>query len=322
MSRDIIKLADLIYIKFKEDLEKEMGIEEGKRTHEAAGLGAALSSKFLNWIIDFNIDKVRKLYEKRLEIEKELMLEKYSFMPNDGIEALKERLEVIINREIDNLKTRKYVGEYEPWMDQRIEEMRNSLLNRAINDVKIERGLDNLRLNKEKREHFSPEHVESLMKIFSLRDKVNLHFKNKFGFELLKMEQEGVIPEIVRPCEIETHFAMKIALLGNLIDWMNVEDLKSNIEGEIKGAKSITLLEQFLKYKSIPYEDKSIRNLRTINDLRNKKFPIHKEGEEVIDIFREIEEKYPPDNWDIVWKKILGLYLESLEDLVKAIERC
>jgi hypothetical protein len=56
------------------------------------------------------------------------------------------------------------------------------------------------------------------MTIFGLRDKVNLLFKDKFGFRIFKLEHEEVFPEIVEACKSKTDFATKIAVLGNLLD--------------------------------------------------------------------------------------------------------
>jgi hypothetical protein len=64
-----------------------------------------------------------------------------------------------------------------------------------------------------------------------------------------------------------------------------------------------------------------IKNLRIIHELRDKKFPIHIEGEEVIDIFRDLGEKYPPENWDVVWKKVLNLYIDSLKNLIQMFQK-
>ena len=47
---------------------------------------------------------------------------------------------------------------------------------------------------------------------------------------------------------------------------------------------------------------------------------LHKEGEEVIDIFKDLGEKYPPKDWGVVWKKVLDLYVDSLKTLIKLFQ--
>jgi len=135
------------------------------------------------------------------------------------------------------------------------------------------------------------------------------------------LEHEEVFPKILEACKSETDFVTKIAVLGNLLDWMDVDGIKSNIKTVTKGDKSITLLEKLLKQDFSAYTEIVIKNLRIIHELRDKKFPIHKEGEEVIDIFRDLEEEYPPKNWDVVWKKVLNLYIDSLKNLIQMFQK-
>ena len=319
MDKDLEKLGDLMYEKFKNGLEKQREEEEQKITTRFAKSGYPLPHGGLySAIIDLHIDKIGELSKKRIEIDKKLLLDKFGYIPDAEIEGLKTRVSDIINQEMERQKNRDYFGgKLKPEMMDYLETMRESILNDGIRDVEIEMGLDLLRLEKEKRERFSFDYIEVLMEIFRLRDNANTHFMNRFGFEIFRLEQEGVIPEIIKPCNKEDDFVTKIATLGNLIDWMDVGGLKSHIKGAIRGEKSITLLEEFLKQEFGGFEEKIIKNLRVISELRNNKFPIHKEGEEVIRIFEDFGERYPPESWDLVWKKILSLYLESLNGLIK-----
>jgi hypothetical protein len=102
---------------------------------------------------------------------------------------------------------------------------------------------------------------------------------------------------------------------------MDVDGLKSNIKTVAKGDKSITLLEKLLKQDFPAHAEIVIKNLGIIHELRDKKFPIHREGQEVIDIFRDLGEKYPPENWDVVWKKVLNLYIDSLKNLIQMFQK-
>ena len=307
-----------MYEKFKKDLERQKVAEEEKVTADFAKAGFEMPPDQLYCeVVELHIGRIRELYEKRIEIDEKLILDKFGYFPDGEIEGLKTRVSNIINQEMERQKNRDYIGnKLKSGLMNYIETMRESFLSDGIRDVKIKTSLDQLRVEKEKRERFSFDYIEVLMEIFKLRDNANTHFKNRFGFGIFGLEQEGVIPEIIKPCKTENDFVTKIATLGNLVDWMFVDGFKSRIKAATKGDKSITLLEKFLKQEFGDFEGKLIKNLRVISELRNKKFPIHKEGEEVIDIFRDLGEKYPPGNWDAVWKKLLALYLESLKGLI------
>ena len=318
MPEDLGKLADLKYMKFRDKLDRDTVEEEEKITDDFGKRGfSAVNNQLISDIVDLHINKIKKLWEKRVEIEKELILDRYGKIPNSEIERLKKKVIELINQSMENLKRGDYFGKIlQRGMTDYIEERKRSFLIEAARDIDILKGDDELRLEKEKREHFSEDYVNSIMDIFRQRDGVNLHFKNRFGFKLVRLEQEGVIPEIVTPCETGTDFATKIALLANLIDWMDVKSLKSKLKEEFEGDKSITLLGKFLKQEFLTYDDSIIKNLRIIYELRDKKFPIHNEGKEIIDIFKDLGENYPPIHWETVWKKVLNLYIDSLKNLI------
>jgi hypothetical protein len=321
MDQELEKSIDLTYGRFRDDFEKQVNkAEEGIIANFAAS--STDGGRLYSSIIDLHLDEIRELYKKRLEIEKQFMLEKYGCIPHSEIEGLKIRVNKIIEAGITNLENRRYPGgKTEPWMISRIKEEGLSLQIGAARDIEIEVGFDKLRLEKEKRERFSIDYIDSLMTIFGLRDKVNLLFKGKYGFKIFELEHEEVFPKIVETCQSETEFATKIAVLGNLLDWMDVKGMKSKIKTIATGDKSITLLEKLLKQDFPVSGEIVIRNLRIIHELRDKKFPIHKEGEEVIDIFRDLGEKYPPEDWDAVWKKVMNLYMDSLKNLIQMFQK-
>ncbi len=87
-----------------------------------------------------------------------------------------------------------------------LRELEMSLDLESHRDIDIERLQDKFRREEAAREQYRPEYVNSLMEIFVLRDKVNLLFRRKFGFELFKLEHERVLPEIVTACETESDF--------------------------------------------------------------------------------------------------------------------
>lgn len=76
-------------------------------------------------------------------------------------------------------------------------------------------------------------------------------------------------------------------------------------------------MEAFLKENFGSFDPIIIQNFRDITELRNKKFPIHKEGEEIIQIWSKLGVKYPPSNWDLGWGSVLRLYKDSIQRLIK-----
>jgi hypothetical protein len=323
MDDEIQRLADLKFYKFLENMDKEIGQKERKLMAGGRFQSGATIEAFLN----LNFEKVETLCLKRIEIEKELMLDKYGYLPDSRMEQLRKTARGIIAREMRILSEQR-IMEFQGFGGavlrlalENIREKEIVLGFKLDRDIEIEKGEDKLRLEKEKRERYSIDNVDSLMKIFGLRDKVNLLFEGKYGFRILKLEHEEVFPKIVEPCKSDTDFATKIAVLGNLLDWMDVNGMKTIIKTVDEGDKSITLLEKLLNQDFPAYAGVVVKNLRVINKLRNKTFPIHKEGAEVIDIFRHLGENYPPKDWDVTWKKVLNLYMDSLKNLIQMFQK-
>jgi hypothetical protein len=294
MDDDIQRLTDLKFYKFREDIDKEIGQKE--RTLVFGGVrGGAVIDK----ILSLNFEKAEILYRKRIEIEKELMLAKYGYLPDSNMEQLRTTARGVIAREMRILSEHRIMRSMAsgPAISSALERIRDKEISLGLKlnrDIDIEKGEDKLRLEKERRERFPIDYVDSLMTIFELRDRVNLLFKDKYGFKLFKLEHEEVFPKIIEPCKSDTDFSTKIAVLGNLLDWMNVDGIKSIIRKVAEGDKSITLLEKLLKQDFPAYPEIVIKNLRIIHELRDKKFPIHKEGKKVIGIFKDLGKNIPP----------------------------
>jgi len=322
MDDDLLKLADLKYQKFRDHIDRKVQSKETEFAEVLGGKGLLRSSDAIKILLDLYFEKAKILYQKRIEIEKEQMFAKYGYLPHSGLEQLKRTARGIIAREMRILSEHprlKWRGVPSHALEQ-IQEKEISLGLELDRDIEIEEGEDKLRLEKAKRERFAPELVNSLMEIFDLRDKVNLLFKNRFGFELLKLEHEGVLPEIATPCKNENDFVRKVLVLGDLIDWMDVRAIKSRLSEGLEGAKSIGVLDQLLSQEFGTFDSMIIQNLRDINTLRNNKFPVHKEGEEVIKLFDRLGVRYPPDNWGSVWEKVVTLYMDSIKGLINLLK--
>ena len=320
MDDDLTRLVDLEYNRFRNSYIQQINDREDQL---AANLtkGGVITGHLYWSIVELHVEKIKTLYQQRIRIEKDLMLKKYGSLDVMRMEELKKMVRGIIAQEFRELARNQRLKGVPPQLNypKLIRDQEISVAFEADTDIEIEMGHEKIRLEEEKRKLYSQEHGDSLMEIFKLRHKVNLLFREKFGFEIFKLEQEGVIPEIATPCKSEDDFVRKILVLGNLIDWMDVQKLKSNLKSDFKEAKSIELLERFLTQHFVTFDPIIIRNLRDVNKLRNKKFPIHKEGEEVIEIFNKLGAKYPPDDWEFIWKRVVRLYIDSIKGLMNLL---
>jgi len=322
MDDELTRLVDLEYNRFRDSYIKEIDDREDQLAAKSAALGGFGSGGFYSSIIKLHVEKTKALYQERIRIEKDLMLKKYGSLDVTRMEELKKTVRGIIAQEFRKLAdNQRFKFTPTPFDYSKLIQERETLLaNEADRDIEIEMGHEKIRLEEEKRKLYSHEHVNSLMEIFKLRDQVNLLFKEKFGFEIFELKQEGVFPEIATPCKNEEDFVRKILVLGNLVDWMDVDNLKAKINIELKGARSIKLLEEFLKENVGSFDPIIIQNLKDITELRNKKFPVHTEGEEIIRIMNRLGIKYPPNNWDLVWESVIKLYKESIEGLINLLK--
>ncbi len=324
MDDDLNKLADLEYNRFRDSYVQEINEREDGLAADCAS-GGMIGSGFYWSIIKLHVEEAKTLYQERIRIEKDLMLKKYGSLDAERIEELKSTVKEIIAKvfvELYNNQRLQYLpAQLKLENSKLIHDQEISLMAEGDRDIEIEKGREKVRIEGERRIRYSMEYVTSLIEIFKLRDNLNLIFKKKFGFEIFKLHQEGVLAEIVTPCRDETDFVSKMLVLGNLIDWMDVSSLRSALNANFKGAQSITLLEELLKLNFGDFDSAIIKNLRLIMKLRNTKFPIHKEGEEIIGIFKKLGSDYPPKDWDFVWKGVMKLYEDSITGLIRLLSQ-
>jgi hypothetical protein len=90
------------------------------------------------------------------------------------------------------------------------------------------------------------------------------------------------------------------------------------VVGEKEG--SILLLESFLKEKVKDFDQEIISNFRDIMVLRSKRFPIHITDPKFVEVVIKLINKYPP-NWIDLWIKSLEMYEQSLNKLLKCLQK-
>jgi len=163
---------------------------------------------------------------------------------------------------------------------------------------------------------FSKIQIKNAKSIVEAREDINNLWKKIFGFELLNPTEIAVF-QIMKPCRNWEEFTNNIAALALLIDQTNVKEMKKTVK--LKEG-SINVLEDFLIKNVKDYPTEIISNFREIMTLRSKKFPIHVTDPKFIEIVVKLVEKYPP-NWSELWLKALEMYEESLNELLKCLEK-
>lgn len=150
---------------------------------------------------------------------------------------------------------------------------------------------------------------ELVFQLMSELDTLNAFFKEKYGVNLIRIQEQRLWRDLRKPCTTEDDFNNLISCLSSLIDWINIEGIKGLIQN-LPDHGSINFLEAFLKEKHPSYDPNIIKRLRRIKTIR-KKYPIHKDIPEVIKAFKEIGD-YPPTDWQQCWVRILMDFAVSL----------
>jgi hypothetical protein len=179
-------------------------------------------------------------------------------------------------------------------------------------------------------ETLGEEHVLSLvmgpLQLFvEYRKYVDLNFENRFGTRFFRSLPDDctAVVESIKPCQSANDFAVKIQALAGIFDRINESEIKSLMKDKEKQQLrgSINILEQILKENFPNYPKHFISNLRNLMSLRSKLYPTHATSAEIIVILRNFGiDRYPLDDWEKGWRKILTLIANSLGDLFKALQ--
>lgn len=156
---------------------------------------------------------------------------------------------------------------------------------------------------------------EKIENIIKIREELNNLWKKKFKFKLLNQNEKAIF-QITLPCRSENEFTNNIAALFLLVDQLNTEELKKNVD-EKEG--SINILKSFLNKEIKDYPEEIISNFRDIITLRSKKFPIHPTDVKFLEVVIKLTGKYPP-NWSELYLKSLDLYKDSLIKLSNCLK--
>lgn len=123
-------------------------------------------------------------------------------------------------------------------------------------------------------------------------------------------EDVRVTKDIMLPCKDVKDFRSKIGSVALIFNSENLSKLRKLLEGE-KNWKSVKLIENWLKKKSVSYDPEMIVTWEKIIKLRNLSYPYHPESNEMMSLFRYFEQGFPI-NYSELWESILKKLLSSL----------
>lgn len=156
--------------------------------------------------------------------------------------------------------------------------------------------------------------------IVKARRSLNLIFESKYGTKLFK-QNESAITDMRRFCSNEEEFNNRILSMALLIGRIETKNVKELIKHRQPEHGSINVMEAFLEEVTPNYDRDIIRNLRIINSLRSKKYPVHPDHPKFLDALKDLGfEDISPD-WQELWEKVLLKYLESLQKLLMTLKR-
>jgi hypothetical protein len=157
------------------------------------------------------------------------------------------------------------------------------------------------------------------------RKYLDLNFEARFGIKLFNpiIDDSVAVVDLMKPCNDKKTFAFKIEALAGIIDRINGKELKDKIQKKEKERLqgSINILQQFLSENFQNFPRHIISNLRNVLSLRSKMYPAHVTSAEIIVILRNFGiDKYPLDDWEKGFNKIIHLCTNALADFVTLVQ--
>ena len=150
------------------------------------------------------------------------------------------------------------------------------------------------------------------------RNFIDVNFKDRFGIKLFDTSPDDLVAgcDLIRPCNCQTDFVLKIQALAGMIERLNVKELKGLINKKDINDGSINALEQFLKEICVDVPRYIVGNLRALILIRNKIYPTHRTATELLVVLRNLGiDKYPLEDWQSGYNKILDLVANSMVGL-------
>ena len=156
--------------------------------------------------------------------------------------------------------------------------------------------------------------------IIDARDNINAIFNVGNKDKLIVLTEERDLLQFFRDAESREDFFYRLCALTNAATQMNLKCLRRLAQNENRQVKSIQLLEDYLN-KSGVLKPQIIDTLRNINKMRQG-YPVHGDrAKGVLEAHRYFAIEYPIADYGAAWKKLLNSYLETLQQLLKALKK-
>lgn len=159
-------------------------------------------------------------------------------------------------------------------------------------------------------------------RIVRVRRNIDLLFTSHFEAKTKLFKQNEIaILDISKLCANEDDFNNRILSLSTLIGGIENDVVKAQIKGQhgdLSG--SIAILEAWLEEARPDYDTKMIKDLRMIQRLRSKKYPIHADTTEFIEALQYFGFTFPVIDWQALWEASLNAYLQTLEGLERLLK--
>lgn len=165
----------------------------------------------------------------------------------------------------------------------------------------------------------------SVQSFVEYRKYLDVNFEARFGIKLFKplADDSVAVVDLMKPCKDKQDFIFKIQALAGLIDRINGTGLKHKIRKKEKEKLqgSVNILQQFLVENFPHYPRHIISNLRSLLSLRSRMYPAHTTPAEIIVVLRNFGiDKYPLDDWEKGFSKIMHLCANALADLITLVQ--
>lgn len=147
--------------------------------------------------------------------------------------------------------------------------------------------------------------------IIETRDEINAVFREKFGDNLLLLNQERNIVDFFKSAISLEEFTFRVSSLAEVSRNLNVTFLRKLTNDSSEPAKlSVDLLELFLNQRNLPLE--IIEVLRNFGRIRQA-YPNHKDHPGVIKSLQFFNLSYPVRDFEGSWTTLLTYYLNTLK---------
>ena len=146
-----------------------------------------------------------------------------------------------------------------------------------------------------------------------MMDTLNIIFRDQFDADLFRLKQFRTGRVLMAPCTTEDSLALKLQILGDLIDLINSKEL-GRAQGVTSKTGSINWLAAFLEKVAEGDSAPVIQTLRDIKTVRNQ-LAAHSVADDFVDACARLGIDFPITDWERAWGQVLSAFLDALRRL-------